>query len=92
MVSGELFSKLMHSFLTKVISDLLVAPNSISVPFVDASAIRCPSPPGAVRVCVVEAQDLRAHDFLRKVDPYCVVRLGAEHSVTACLKNSNNPC
>ncbi|KAF2354622.1 C2 domain [Trinorchestia longiramus] len=91
MVSGELFTKLMHSFITKVITDLLVAPNSISVPFLDASAIRCPTPPGAIRVCVVEAKDLRSPDIIGKIDPYCIVRLGAEHSVTPCVKNAAHP-
>lgn len=91
-LTREHISKVINNLLTKVITQLLVIPNNITVPFVDASSIRCPTPQGAVRVCVVEAQNVPLGDLLTKKDPYCIVTLGAEQSMTQCIKKTVSPC
>ncbi|KAL7976499.1 hypothetical protein Chor_008448, partial [Crotalus horridus] len=91
---------LSDTIILDIISNYLVLPNRITVPFVSEvqiAQLRFPIPKGVLRIHFLEAQDLEGKDtYLKglvkgKSDPYGIIQLGNQIFQSKVIKENLNP-
>ncbi|XP_013912328.1 PREDICTED: extended synaptotagmin-2 isoform X1 [Thamnophis sirtalis] len=91
---------LSDTIILDIISNYLVLPNRITVPFVSdvqIAQLRFPIPKGVLRIHFLEAQDLEGKDtYLKglvkgKSDPYGIIQLGNQIFRSKVIKENLNP-
>ncbi|XP_070585528.1 extended synaptotagmin-2 isoform X1 [Erythrolamprus reginae] len=91
---------LSDTIILDIISNYLVLPNRITVPFVsevEIAQLRFPIPKGVLRIHFLEAQDLEGKDtYLKglvkgKSDPYGITQLGNQIFRSKVIKENLNP-
>ncbi|ETE69293.1 Extended synaptotagmin-2-B, partial [Ophiophagus hannah] len=91
---------LSDTIILDIISNYLVLPNRITVPFVSEvqiAQLRFPIPKGVLRIHFLEAQDLEGKDtYLKglvkgKSDPYGIIQVGNQIFQSKVIKENLNP-
>ncbi|XP_012938317.1 extended synaptotagmin-2 [Aplysia californica] len=91
-------SDMLHSIIQEQVANFMVLPNRYPIQMVeglDLNRLRYPQPQGVVRICVLEAKDLKKADIgltgKGKSDPYVAVKVGAKTEKTKVVNNTVSP-